>query len=111
MIFSAGYPLTVHRQQVSLHRVVEKGRSQKMFERETRYVGQYQPLHVQVLGNTRAQQAHNPLNCLENIGEGRDLSLTQRLVGWGGRDRTCECRYQKPVPYHLATPHQESGGP
>lgn len=25
-------------------------------------------------------------------------------VGWGGRIRTCECRYQKPVPYHLATP-------
>jgi aromatic ring-cleaving dioxygenase len=28
------------------------------------------------------------------------------LVGWGGRIRTCECRYQKPVPYHLATPQQ-----
>src|SRR3954454_9510930 len=27
-------------------------------------------------------------------------------VGWGGRIRTCECRYQKPVPYHLATPQQ-----
>ena len=26
--------------------------------------------------------------------------------GWGGRIRTCECRYQKPVPYHLATPQQ-----
>ena len=25
-------------------------------------------------------------------------------LGWGGRIRTCECRYQKPVPYHLATP-------
>ena len=25
-------------------------------------------------------------------------------IGWGGRIRTCECRYQKPVPYHLATP-------
>ena len=24
--------------------------------------------------------------------------------GWGGRIRTCACRYQKPVPYHLATP-------
>src|SRR5438132_230789 len=24
-------------------------------------------------------------------------------IGWGGRIRTCECRYQKPVPYHLAT--------
>lgn len=27
------------------------------------------------------------------------------LTGWGDRIRTCECRYQKPVPYHLATPH------
>lgn len=24
--------------------------------------------------------------------------------GWGGRTRTYECRIQKPVPYHLATP-------
>lgn len=30
-------------------------------------------------------------------------------TGWGGRIRTCECRYQKPVPYHLATPQQASG--
>ena len=28
--------------------------------------------------------------------------------GWGGRIRTCECRYQKPVPYHLATPQSEA---
>ena len=37
----------------------------------------------------------------------RELSATYRngKAGWGGRDRTCECRYQKPVPYHLATPH------
>ena len=27
--------------------------------------------------------------------------------GWGGRIRTYACRYQKPVPYRLATPHQE----
>src|ERR1700692_4020551 len=26
------------------------------------------------------------------------------LTGWGGRDRTYECRNQNPVPYHLATP-------
>ncbi len=24
--------------------------------------------------------------------------------GWGARIRTWECRYQKPMPYHLATP-------
>ncbi len=27
-------------------------------------------------------------------------------VGWGGRDRTCEWRHQKPLPYRLATPQQ-----
>src|SRR6185369_414375 len=27
-------------------------------------------------------------------------------VGWGGRDRTYECRNQNPVPYHLATPQR-----
>ena len=31
------------------------------------------------------------------------LSNVQK-TGWGGRIRTCACRYQKPVPYHLATP-------
>jgi hypothetical protein len=25
--------------------------------------------------------------------------------GWGARIRTWEWRYQKPLPYHLATPH------
>jgi starch synthase len=27
------------------------------------------------------------------------------LINWGGRIRTSEWRYQKPLPYHLATPH------
>src|SRR3990167_887024 len=27
-------------------------------------------------------------------------------TGWGGRDRTYECRNQNPVPYHLATPQE-----
>ena len=30
--------------------------------------------------------------------------------GWGARIRTWECRYQKPVPYRLATPHDRSHG-
>ena len=30
--------------------------------------------------------------------------------GWGGRIRTCECRDQNPVPYHLATPQRLSAG-
>lgn len=29
-----------------------------------------------------------------------------RMAGWGGRIRTCAWRYQKPLPYHLATPQQ-----
>jgi acetyl-CoA C-acetyltransferase len=36
---------------------------------------------------------------------GRD----QKHPGWGGRIRTSACRYQKPVPYRLATPQQERG--
>src|SRR5581483_772388 len=28
-------------------------------------------------------------------------------IGWGGRIRTYECRIQRPVPYHLATPQHE----
>src|SRR5436305_9770091 len=35
-----------------------------------------------------------------------DIAALYRGFGWGGRIRTCECRYQKPVPYHLATPQQ-----
>jgi hypothetical protein len=30
-------------------------------------------------------------------------------IGWGGRDRTCEWRHQKPLPYRLATPQHASG--
>ena len=31
------------------------------------------------------------------------LSIFERF-GWGGRIRTYGTRYQKPTPYHLATP-------
>ena len=37
--------------------------------------------------------------CLAPSGNGR-------LPGWGGRIRTYDTRYQKPMPYHLATPQQ-----
>src|SRR5215204_6482583 len=30
-------------------------------------------------------------------------------AGWGARIRTWEWLYQKPLPYHLATPHREGG--
>ena len=29
-------------------------------------------------------------------------------TGWGGRIRTYDTRYQKPMPYHLAAPHHET---
>src|SRR5438445_9790815 len=32
------------------------------------------------------------------------MRYTRWKDGWGGRDRTYECRNQNPVPYHLATP-------
>ena len=34
------------------------------------------------------------------------MNDNERRNGWGGRIRTCACRYQKPVPYRLATPQQ-----
>jgi hypothetical protein len=33
------------------------------------------------------------------------------MIGWGGRDRTYECRNQNPVPYHLATPQLKPSRP
>ena len=36
----------------------------------------------------------------------RDKSGLGEDAGWGGRIRTYGTRYQKALPYHLATPHQ-----
>ena len=33
------------------------------------------------------------------------LYMNVLFIGWGGRIRTSAWRYQKPLPYHLATPH------
>src|ERR1043165_4622400 len=33
------------------------------------------------------------------------------FLSWGGRIRTCECRFQRPVPYHLATPQSRFQAP
>ena len=82
-----------------------------MSGRENGYVGPDRRLRAPIMGITHTQLALKRLNCLENEGEGREVSLTKGMVGWGGRIRTCECRYQKPVPYHLATPHQGMAGP
>ena len=37
-----------------------------------------------------------------------DPGFRRLKTGWGGRDRTYECRNQNPVPYHLATPQNYS---
>lgn len=37
-----------------------------------------------------------------------DLAM-ECAVGWGARIRTWECRLQRPMPYHLATPQQPLG--
>src|SRR6188474_1044155 len=36
------------------------------------------------------------------------IKALARKNGWGGRDRTYECRNQNPVPYHLATPQRKT---
>src|ERR1044071_5185616 len=36
----------------------------------------------------------------------RSPFIIDRLIGWGGRIRTSECRLQRPMPYRLATPHR-----
>ena len=46
-----------------------------------------------------------PQNILKKQ-EVRPQNLTSVQCGWGGRIRTYECRHQKPMPYHLATPQQ-----
>ena len=38
------------------------------------------------------------------LSECLSLHLEESLIHWGGRIRTLEWRYQKPLPYHLATP-------
>lgn len=40
--------------------------------------------------------------------EVRRKNLTSVQSGWGGWIRTNECRHQKPMPYHLATPQHYS---
>jgi hypothetical protein len=37
--------------------------------------------------------------------QGQEKFASGLTAGWGGRIRTCEWRHQKPLPYHLATPH------
>ncbi len=54
-------------------------------------------------GLSRPAIAANPRH-LRRFCQGRRRSLDSRLGGWGGRIRTSAWRYQKPLPYRLATP-------
>ena len=42
-------------------------------------------------------------------GRSPDLLGSLSMFGWGGWIRTSECRCQRPVPYHLATPQYWQG--
>ena len=39
----------------------------------------------------------------------KPLAWKGYMAGWGGRIRTSVWRNQNPLPYHLATPHQDTG--
>nr|GFD55409.1 hypothetical protein [Tanacetum cinerariifolium] len=54
-------------------------------------------------GRPHVQHERQPLDC--RVSDLRD----DDVLGWGGRIRTCGWRHQKPLPYHLATPHQGGG--
>ncbi len=47
----------------------------------------------------RANPRHRRRNC-----SAAQWARFRGMRGWGGRIRTSEWRYQKPLPYHLATP-------
>ncbi len=53
-----------------------------MSGRENGYVGPDRRLRAPIMGITHTQLALKRLNCLENEGEGREVSLTKRMVGW-----------------------------
>ena len=36
------------------------------------------------------------------------FNINDLAGGWGARDRTWEWRYQKPLPYRLATPQRQT---
>ncbi len=45
----------------------------------------------------------------EGLPQSGNVCASWNSDGWGGRDRTYECRNQNPVPYHLATPQRKPG--
>lgn len=45
-------------------------------------------------------------SCWGEVQQAPTDSKTVPQIGWGARIRTWEWRYQKPLPYRLATPQQ-----
>ena len=72
------------------------------------------PVRADVIGLLfRWPQARLPPLCpMETRGYsapgGRERNQRFRRYGWGARIRTWEWRYQKPLPYHLATPQDDA---
>ena len=66
---------------------------------------EYQGLQADLCGISDAlkNERFEPQILFKNQ-EVRSQNLTSVLCGWGGWIRTNECRHQKPMPYHLATP-------
>src|SRR4029453_2608433 len=73
------------------------------------------------LGIRVSREDLNAASCAHKVGANFRLPLKPRAkreallfalcsspfafkIGWGGWIRTNECRFQRPVPYHLATP-------
>lgn len=52
------------------------------------------------------EMGHNPGRSDPQPSPGIRQNHQNLETGWGGRIRTYGARYQKPVPYHLATPQQ-----
>ena len=55
-----------------------------------------------------ALQSQKILSCIKDSCRSSGLITWAKRIkdGWGGRGRTHEWRYQKPLPYHLATPQR-----
>ncbi len=67
----------------------------------------YQGLLTEQPNCLETQRGGNLAGSAQKCGMECGTAIRNQLsAGWGGRIRTCECRYQKPVPYHLATPQQ-----
>ena len=62
----------------------------------------------------RVQQRGDDFRCgttVDNDVQGArwNAGSSEKLAGWGGRIRTCECKDQNLVSYHLTTPQSRSG--